>query len=242
MRKSRRLAYESSASPAVAQPPQQTYQLHDVARLAAANDNAFIATRSLPAGAALLWDGDGPPITLSHEVLEGHRFARELISPGELLTSWHHPFGKALCPIAPGEWLRNAKTIHELSTRRVGAASLPSHANFADLALVAHVFSEESFEPGRSRAMGWVGYGGAPNAPVAVPCLTRRAARPRLLPLAPDTVDLAFAGFERRAPRRCGSRAQQGWLPRTRHDSRSPLPRRRALVGAGAWARVTTSC
>jgi len=150
MRKSRRLAYEperaAGGAPALLG-AHAAFQLADVAKLAAPNDNAFIATRNLAAGAVLRRTGGEEDIKLTCEVLEGHRFARGVIPSGALLTSWHQPFGKALCPIAPGEWLRNAKTITELKTRRAVAA-LPSHANFADYVLEAPTLAEGTFRPG----------------------------------------------------------------------------------------------
>lgn len=152
-KQARRLAYEpdSVTAPAPARSSSGAsalLQLEDVAKLAAPHDNAYIATRDLPRGAVLSRSDHEPAITLACDVLEGHRFARDVVATGALLTSWHQPFGRALCPIAPGEWVRNSKTIRELQARGV-AALLPAHANFGDLVLEAPGFDEALFRPGQ---------------------------------------------------------------------------------------------
>ena len=83
-------------------------------------------------------------IRLSALVLEGHRFAVAPIGLGELITSWGEPFGKALRPIAPGEWLRNTKVIAALLPRGLEPGFTP---NFADYVKPA-ALSEASFVPG----------------------------------------------------------------------------------------------
>ena len=46
--------------------------------------------------------------TLSHTILEGHRFAVRPIPEGAPLLSWGKTFGRALRDIMPGEYVCNA--------------------------------------------------------------------------------------------------------------------------------------
>src|SRR6185312_3250433 len=92
-----------------------TYAFAEVARLPAQGDNTAIATRRLDAGTTI--EHDATRYTLSHTVLEGHRFAVEPIRPGGSLLSWGLPFGMAIHDIAPGEYVYNAKILATLSTR-----------------------------------------------------------------------------------------------------------------------------
>ena len=109
--------------------------VHDfdsVARLPMYGDNTAIAVRRLEAGEQV--KVDGRPVSLSHTILEGHRFAIRLIAAGELLLSWRLPFGAAIRPIAAGEYVCNARTLQSLRLRSV-TAMLPDEANFADRAI-----------------------------------------------------------------------------------------------------------
>ncbi len=108
------------------------HTLESVARLPMAGDNTAIAIRRLEAGELVRLDGR--PVALSHTVLEGHRFAVRPIESGELLLSWQLPFGAAMQPIAPGEYVCNERTLKSLRSRSV-AAMLPDGANFADRAI-----------------------------------------------------------------------------------------------------------
>eukprot|EP00908_Phaeocystis_cordata_P000275 Transcript_10287.p1 GENE.Transcript_10287~~Transcript_10287.p1 ORF type:complete len:242 (-),score=44.80 Transcript_10287:4-729(-) len=102
-------------------PTGPTLDFDDVARIASPADNCAIATQDLAAGSELR-RADGPPLRLSVGLLEGHRFALTPIAHDAFLLSWGEPFGKALRAIAPGEWLCNAKTLHELRKRQVASA------------------------------------------------------------------------------------------------------------------------
>ena len=109
--------------------------VHDfagVARLPMPGDNTAIAIRRLEAGERVTIDGR--PVPLSHTILEGHRFAIRPIAAGELLLSWHLPFGAATRPIAAGEYICNERTLKSLRLRSV-TAMLPDEANFADRAV-----------------------------------------------------------------------------------------------------------
>lgn len=117
------------------------FTLHAVGRLPAPGDNVAIAIRPLDAGTVIALDG--APRTLAHSILEGHRFAVRAIAPGAPLLSWGLPFGHALTPIAPGDYVCNASILEALAVRRLPFA-LPAKANFADH-LVPFVLDEAAF-------------------------------------------------------------------------------------------------
>ena len=121
----------------------QPLAFHAVGRLPAPGDNVAIAIRPLNAGTVIAIDGGA--CTLPHAVLEGHRFAVRAIARGEALLSWGLPFGHALAPIAPGDYVCNASTLESLAGRRL-AFALPPQANFADH-LVPFVLDEATFTP-----------------------------------------------------------------------------------------------
>ncbi|MBI5771777.1 MAG: altronate dehydratase, partial [Verrucomicrobia bacterium] len=102
-----------------------------VARLPAPADNVAIAIQRLEAGTVI--DLPTGPRALPHTVLEGHRFAVRPIVAGEALLSWGLPFGYALGPIAPGDYVCNASMLTALALRDIGAARLPAAANFRDV-------------------------------------------------------------------------------------------------------------
>ena len=121
----------------------RTFTLHDVGRLPAPGDNVAIAIRRLDAGTVI--ELDGAPRPLAQTILEGHRFAVRPIAPGEALLSWGLPFGHALAPIAPGDYVCNASMLESLAVRRLPFA-LPARANFADH-LVPFALDEGAFKP-----------------------------------------------------------------------------------------------
>jgi altronate dehydratase len=145
-----------------------------VGRLPAPGDNVAIATRRLEAGTEV--ERDGSRFTMSHTVLEGHRFAAEPIAEGAELLSWGLPFGQAVRDIAPGDYVCNEKILrvlrerHPISPPRDGDEPdgthdqgpgripggfrhfhfvLPSKPNFRDAELTAYELDEERFRPGK---------------------------------------------------------------------------------------------
>ena len=88
----------------------------------------------------------GGDAVISHTVLEGHRFAVAAIHPDAPLLSWGLPFGTALTPIQPGEYVCNQSMLDALAVRQIDNASLPTRPNFADR-LVAFALDETSFRP-----------------------------------------------------------------------------------------------
>lgn len=119
-------------------------ELDSVARIPAKGDNAAIATRKLEAGTQMRHAGER--LTLSHTVLEGHRFAIHKISQQGALLSWGLPFGRTLKALAPGEYLCNEAMLHSLAQRKIDF-DLPKSANFADLD-EPYVLNAETFRPG----------------------------------------------------------------------------------------------
>lgn len=115
-------------------------------RLPAPDDNVAIAIRQLDAG-TIVEIGDASR-ALGQTVMEGHRFAVRPIAPGEALLSWGLPFGHAIDPIAPGEYVCNQSMLDALAVRRLPFA-LPAKPNFSDL-LETYRFDEATFRPAAS--------------------------------------------------------------------------------------------
>lgn len=113
----------------------------EVGRLPAIGDNVAIAIRRLEAGTCVRLGGDDT--TLSHTILEGHRFAVQGIRAGEALLSWGLPFGIARQDIAPGEYVTNPGMLEALGGRSIDF-ELPTGPNFDDR-VVPYVLDEASF-------------------------------------------------------------------------------------------------
>ena len=115
-----------------------------VARVPAPGDNVAIATRRLAAGTVVAEGADA--FSLSHTILEGHRFVRAPIAQGARLTSWGLPFGIATRDLVPGEYVCNEKILAALAERDIDFA-LPAGANFRDT-IETYELDESSFVPG----------------------------------------------------------------------------------------------
>ena len=98
-----------------------------VGRLPAPGDNVAIACRTLEAGTQIGFEGG--TLTLSHTILEGHRFAVQAIRKGEQLLSWGLPFGLAVTEINPGDYVCNEWILIALRQRHV-KFELPDAPNF----------------------------------------------------------------------------------------------------------------
>ena len=120
-----------------------TLHFHDAARLPLPGDNVAIATHRLEAGTTII-DGD-QTYTLSHTVLEGHRFAVQPIATSEALLSWELPFGRAISDIAPGSYVGNAGMLEALRKRQIDFA-LPAGPNFTD-EINPYLLDEATFQP-----------------------------------------------------------------------------------------------
>ena len=121
-----------------------THNFLSVARLPAPDDNVAIATQKLDVGTQIQYDEQ---FSLSHSVLEGHRFAVKLIAEGEPLLSWGLPFGYASRAITPGDYVCNQKMIDSLSIRNLDF-ELPNTPNFIDT-IKPFILDEKALRPGR---------------------------------------------------------------------------------------------
>lgn len=118
--------------------------LDEVARLPRAGDNCAIAIRRLEAGTRI--EGPQGVFLVDSTVLEGHRVAVESIPAGGELLSWGLPFGIALRPIHPGNYLCNASMLAELRLRPLDFP-LPPEPNFRD-EVRPWLLDEGNFRPG----------------------------------------------------------------------------------------------
>jgi len=121
----------------------------EIGRIPAPGDNVAIASKNLEAGTKFRLRGQ--VYALQSSLLEGQRFATELIAKGDALLSWGLPFGWALDPIAPGEYLCNAGILAALNLRQLDFR-LPEQPNFRDHIEEFHL-DERAFTPGRQVPM-----------------------------------------------------------------------------------------
>lgn len=92
-----------------------SYHFDEVGRLPLPGDNVAIATRLLEAGTTIY--DQNQSMTLDYTMLESHRFAVSTIAPGEAILSWELPFGTAIQPIQPGNYVINQTVLKALSVR-----------------------------------------------------------------------------------------------------------------------------
>ena len=124
--------------------------IENICRLPAADDNVAIATQRIEAGTAVSDTQAGENYSISHTILEGHRFVVRRIYKGERLLSWGLPFGTALRDIEPGEYVCNAKILAALAERDIDF-DLPAAANFEDYLEPYHLDQKPSFQVIRSK-------------------------------------------------------------------------------------------
>ncbi len=120
------------------------YNFQEIGRLPASDDNVAIATRRVDAGVKINYNGHS--FTISHTILEGHRFAIQAIPEGEPLLSWGLPFGVAISDLSLGDYVCNQKILEALALRDIDFA-LPSHPNFKDQ-ITPYILDEDTFQPG----------------------------------------------------------------------------------------------
>lgn len=120
-----------------------SYHFDEVGRLPLPGDNVAIATQLLEAGTTIYYQNQS--LILDYTVMEGHRFAVKTIALGEALLSWELPFGVALQPIQPGNYVVNKSVLEALSARSLDFA-LPALPNFVDQ-VKTYVIDETNFQP-----------------------------------------------------------------------------------------------
>lgn len=133
----------------------------EIGRLPAVDDNVAIATRRLEKGTVIRY-GEAS-FALDTTVLEGHRFAVRAIRGQAPLLSWGLPFGVAIRPIAPGQYVHNAEMLAALAEREVDFV-LPPAPNFRNW-MQPYVLDETGFIPGEQvpRYAGARYFGGIPR-------------------------------------------------------------------------------
>lgn len=119
------------------------YSFDEIGRLPLPGDNVAIATRRLEAGTVIAYEEQ--TLTLDYTVLEGHRFAVKAIAPDERLYSWELPFGVAVEPIEPGNYVVNNGVLEALAGRSLDFG-LPPRPNFAD-EVKPYAIDERNFQP-----------------------------------------------------------------------------------------------
>jgi hypothetical protein len=118
--------------------------LGEFAIIPEAGDNCAIARAVTPKGTLVRLSAADAPFALSHTVLEGHRFAVRHMPVRTRLLSWGLTFGEAVAPIAPGDYIANARVLAALRAR--GLTDLPAAHNFDDL-ILPHEVDEATFAP-----------------------------------------------------------------------------------------------
>lgn len=99
------ISYEEEVTPV---------KFNAVAILPKPGDNVAVAINEIPMG-SLVELLDGNIVSISHTVLEGHRFAVKRIEENDGLYSWGMQFGTALKTIQPGEYIMNERGRKALS-------------------------------------------------------------------------------------------------------------------------------
>ncbi len=119
------------------------FDFDEVGRLPLPGDNVAVAIRRMDAGTIIRYRNQ--LLTLDYAVMEGHRFAVKEIAPGEPLLSWELPFGTAIRPIQPGNYVINLSVLEALKIRHLDF-TLPAAPNFADR-VHPFVLNEVDFQP-----------------------------------------------------------------------------------------------
>lgn len=120
----------------------------EVGRTPTPGDNVAIAACRIEVGTEIRYNHLS--LTLSHTVMEAHRFAVCPIGNGEPLLSWGLPFGRAIRDIEPGEYVCNQSILDVLAGRGLDF-ELPLACNFEDHMQVASL-DEAHFQAGEQVA------------------------------------------------------------------------------------------
>jgi altronate dehydratase len=116
----------------------------DIAVLPEPDDNVAIAVSTLEGGTQVQRDGD--TVTLTHTVLEGHRFVTSPIGRGEPLLSWGTPFALAQRDLVPGDYVCTPSSLGTLQAR--GVPGLPASATAANRTLDPYELDESTLHVG----------------------------------------------------------------------------------------------
>ena len=122
----------------------QKYEFSEIGLLPTSSDNVAIATKVIEVGTEIHYNDH--PFSISHTILEGHRFAVDSIPIGQYLLSWGLPFGTAIEPINPGDYVSNKKMLESLSIRNLDF-ELPDTPNFSN-DIPRYELDPENFQPG----------------------------------------------------------------------------------------------
>ena len=118
--------------------------LKDVALCLNPKDSVAVATKPISSGTIIRNAKTNTQFIVSHNVLEGHRFAIAPIAANQLILSWGYPFGRASSNIVPGEYLANEKMIDSLTKHGIDPKLLPKHSNFID---EINIYRLEQYNP-----------------------------------------------------------------------------------------------
>ena len=82
-------------------------------------DNIAVALPALKSGESVLLDGVA--LTISRNIAVGHKLAAQAIAKGEIILKYSCPIGKAICAIAPGEYVHT----HNVESSYLPTSALP---------------------------------------------------------------------------------------------------------------------
>ena len=121
-------------------PLSEPIEFYKMAKFPAPNDNCAIATCTIEAGTQLLMPNNIDIYTISHRILEGHRFAGKLLQKNDILYSWGLPFGEMIQTVKPGTYLVNNTIIEALERRNI--TNLPN-PNFQDK-IIPYILNDDT--------------------------------------------------------------------------------------------------
>lgn len=90
----------------------------------APGDNVAVAKFDMAAGTRLMVQGT--PITLTAQILIGHKFAFKAVKKGDTVTKYGAPIGVATQDIAPGEYMH----IHNVASDYIPTYTLDAGHEF----------------------------------------------------------------------------------------------------------------
>ena len=67
------------------------------------SDNVAVALQPLAKGTVIKLDN--PTLTLTEEIMQGHKFALKSLKPGDSIIKYGNPIGRATAEIPAGSWI-----------------------------------------------------------------------------------------------------------------------------------------